>query len=191
MKAASTKTYISKRQMDKYREQRAVRLQAQSQQQQESQQPKLKKNFAEDEEEKKEAQPPQMMAAQAQPMAAAASQPVQMQVEEEPQKKSGGFLSSLKSAFTFSASKQAPALAKNKEAVKELDRNLSCEEMDSDDLGGDLNLSDNEDGANERAFRRDFRAQKRAVTHQKANVYAQEFDTNVFEVKLDCLADKG
>lgn len=63
--------------------------------------------------------------------------------------------------------------------------------MDSDDLGGDLNLSDNEDGANERAFRRDFRAQKRAVTKKKANVYAQEFDTNVFEVKLDCLADKG
>ena len=82
-------------------------------------------------------------------------------------------------------------MAKSKEAVREMDRNLSAEEMDSDDLGGDLNLSDQEDGANERAFRRDFRAQKRAVTNVKANVYQQEFDTNVFEVKLDCLADKG
>ena len=27
-----------------------------------------------------------------------------------------------------------------------MDRNLSCEEMDSDDLGGDLNLSDSEGG---------------------------------------------
>ena len=129
------------------------------------------------------------MMAQPQPMAAAAQ--VQVAEANESQQNSGGFLSSLKSAFTFSASKKAPVLAKSKEAVREMDRNLSAEEMDSDDLGGDLNLSDQEDGANERAFRRDFRAQKRAVTNVKANVYQQEFDTNVFEVKLDCLADKG
>jgi hypothetical protein len=30
--------------------------------------------------------------------------------------------------------------------VEEMNRNLSCEEMDSDDLGGNLNLSDQEDG---------------------------------------------
>lgn len=32
--------------------------------------------------------------------------------------------------------------------VAQLDRNLSCEEMDSDDLEGGLNLSDCEDGVN-------------------------------------------
>jgi len=31
-----------------------------------------------------------------------------------------------------------------------MDRNLSCDEMDSDDLDGDLNLSDDEGGAAKR-----------------------------------------
>lgn len=30
--------------------------------------------------------------------------------------------------------------------MAELDRNLSCEELDSDDLGGELNLSDDDEG---------------------------------------------
>jgi len=38
--------------------------------------------------------------------------------------------------------------------MQEMDRNLSCEEMDSDDLGGDLNLSDNEDGQEMRSMKR-------------------------------------
>jgi len=42
-------------------------------------------------------------------------------------------------------------------SLLEMDRNLSCEEMDSDDLGGDLNLSDNEDGAQDRMVRRNFK----------------------------------
>lgn len=75
---------------------------------------------------------------------------------------------------------------------EELDRNLSCEEMDSDDLGGGLNLSDCEDGANERNFRREFKSSKRRGAGGLASVvYRQEFDTNVFEIKLDSLADKG
>lgn len=40
----------------------------------------------------------------------------------------------------------------------ELDRNLSCEELDSDDLGGDLNLSDSDGGEQKRVIRRDFKA---------------------------------
>ena len=104
----------------------------------------------------------------------------------------GGFLASLKSAFTFGAQKEAKSMAINRNEALELDRNLSCEEMDSDDLGGDLNLSDCEDGSNERHFRRQFKKNKRAAgAERSANNYAQEFDTNVFEVKLDCLADKG
>ena len=49
------------------------------------------------------------------------------------------------------------------EAERELDRNLSCEEMDSDDLGGDLNLSDQEGGQEERSVRRQVMTSKRAV----------------------------
>ena len=63
--------------------------------------------------------------------------------------------------------------------------------MNSDDLGGELNLSDNECGIQERVMRKEFKKKKRAVTHERVNVYRQEFDTNVFEVKLDCLAEKG
>ena len=36
-----------------------------------------------------------------------------------------------------------------------MDRNLSCEEMDSDDLGGGLNLSDDEGGQEMRSMKRD------------------------------------
>ena len=76
--------------------------------------------------------------------------------------------------------------------IQEMDRNDSCEEMLSDDLGGDLNLSDCSDGEEERAIRRNYKQSKRATQQKEsAVVYRQEFDTNVFEVKLDALADKG
>lgn len=76
--------------------------------------------------------------------------------------------------------------------MQEMDRNLSCEEMDSDDLGGDLNLSDNEDGQEMRSMKRNVQKSRRGAGQiQKAHVYRQEFDTNVFEVALSCLADKG
>ena len=39
---------------------------------------------------------------------------------------------------------------KKRKRQSSIDRNLSCEEMDSDDLDGDLNLSDEEGGANRR-----------------------------------------
>lgn len=63
--------------------------------------------------------------------------------------------------------------------------------MDSDDLGGQLNLSDCEGGAEERNIRRNFKSQKRAVQKKAKKKFIQEFDTNVFEVGLKCLADKG
>lgn len=63
--------------------------------------------------------------------------------QEEPQKKQG-FFSKLASSFSFGGKGGGGA---NKQAsqpmrMMDMDRNLSCEEMDSDDLGGDLNLSD-------------------------------------------------
>ena len=72
-----------------------------------------------------------------------------------------------------------------------IDRNLSAEYMDSDDLGGGLNLSDDERGTEQRNMRKEFKKQRRAVKNERATSYQLEFDANVFEVKLDCLADKG
>jgi len=42
-------------------------------------------------------------------------------------------------------------------------------------------------------FRKEYKANKRATNIQEkaVNKYALEFDTNVFEVTLDCLANKG
>ena len=85
-----------------------------------------------------------------------------------------GFFASLKSAFSFGAKKDAKSVAmplEERREMEELDRNLSCEEMDSDDLGGNLNLSDCEDGAEERVFRRNYKQSKRAATKKQAVVY--------------------
>lgn len=113
--------------------------------------------------------------------------------EEKP-----GFFSRLASSLTFGGSKkkaaQSPPQMKKRArraSIDEMDRNLSCEEMDSDDLGGDLNLSDSEGGQEERVIRRNYKAQKRATRNESVNKYRHEFDTNVFEVALDCLANKG
>ena len=123
---------------------------------------------------------------------ALSSQAAATKVEAEPVQKAG-FFSKLASMVTFGGSKKASACVQRRASFEnEMDRNLSCEEMDSDDLGGGLNLSDCEDGANERGWRREFKANKRAVNKEKkAKVFRQEFDTNVFEVALNCLADKG
>jgi len=46
------------------------------------------------------------------------------------------------------ASKPTSAASKSKpKRERSIDRNLSCDEMDSDDLDGDLNLSDDDSGA--------------------------------------------
>ena len=44
----------------------------------------------------------------------------------------------------------------------ELDRNLSCEEVDSDDLAGGLCDSDEEEGSNRRAVFKAMRSEKRS-----------------------------
>ena len=67
---------------------------------------------------------------------------------EQPQMKQG--------LFTFGAK------AMNLESEQELDRNLSCEEVDSDDLAGGLCDSDSEDGAERRGVFKAMRSEKRA-----------------------------
>lgn len=62
------------------------------------------------------------------------------------------------------------------------ERNNSCCEVDSDDLEGDLNLSDEEGGS-----KRVFLKQRRQKKKRKANVYRQEVDTNIFKMDFNCL----
>lgn len=86
-------------------------------------------------------------------------------MQEEKVKK--GFWASLKRVFTSkdenkeekkneekkeakSATANEPPKFKKKKRQQSFDRNLSCEEMDSDDLDGDLNLSDEDSGQQNR-----------------------------------------
>ena len=81
---------------------------------------------------------------------------------------------------------------KNREK-EEIDRYDSAEEVDSDDMAGDLCDSDSDDGQERRALFKVARASRRggAGTEPASSKFNQEFDTNVFEVKLDCLENKG
>ena len=72
-----------------------------------------------------------------------------------------------------------------------MDKNLSAEELDSDELDGDLNLSDEEDGGARREEIRHQRAaeqEESAAPRERHNV---EFDTNIFKVSLECLENRG
>ena len=70
-----------------------------------------------------------------------------------------------------------------------MQRNLSAAACDSDDLAGDLNLSDQEDNAVQREQIKKVNKKIRREKGKKANKYHVEVDTNVFEVKLACLKD--
>ena len=68
-------------------------------------------------------------------------------------------------------------------------RNISAEECDSDDLAGELNLSDCEDNVVSRGEIKRARnnERKQKGKNKKANKYVVEVDTNVFQVTLACL----
>jgi hypothetical protein len=70
---------------------------------------------------------------------------------------------------------------------------LSDIELDNDDLSGDLNLSDCDDGAREvlKVQKFEKRAKRKAPAKKAKKVFRQEFDTNVYEVAFACLEHKG
>lgn len=80
-----------------------------------------------------------------------------------------------------------------KRARRAIDKNDSADEMDSDDLDGDLDLSDEEEsGALNRAqikkAKRNFDPQlQREESKERFQV---EYDTNIFQVKLGCLENQ-
>ena len=77
-----------------------------------------------------------------------------------------------------------------KKAKKEIDKNDSADEMDSDDLDGDLDLSDDESGTQNREQIREAKRSSAVGEQQQPEdreTFKVEFDTNIFQVKLDCL----
>ena len=116
MKSAAPKTYISKRMLTRYTEQRSEKLKSKNGVMAAKSAPIVPKSFTED--------------------SAAASSNLAV-IEESKEEV-----------------KQNPA------AAEEIDKNLSAEELDSDELDGDLNLSDEEDGG---ARREEIRQQRAAA----------------------------
>lgn len=93
----------------------------------------------------------------------AASEQIKPSVSSTSQnKKSVGFFSSIASVFGSSKNKNAE---KEKEEFerreRDIDRNLSCEEMLSDDLSGELNLSSDEEGTMVRQNKKQKKMSKR------------------------------
>ena len=186
MRSAAPKTYISKRMLERYSEQRSEKVKAKSNPipTNKASAPQVPaKPFSEDnrgtnlaviEESKEELKE------------------TNANVEATVKK---GFFSSIASFFSGSSKKGAKpqaAAQENQSASAtsqqnrddEIDRNLSAEELDSDELDGELNLSDEDNGGSVRA---NLRRRTDTATKAKREKINVEFDTNVFKIALDCL----
>ena len=99
-----------------------------------------------------------------------------------------GFFASIASFFSGSSKKSKAASASQQTRDDEIDRNLSAEELDSDELDGELNLSDEDNGG---SVRQNLRSRTDTATKAKREKINVEFDTNVFKIALDCLKTRG
>ena len=72
-----------------------------------------------------------------------------------------------------------------------VDRNSSADELDSDDLDGNLDLSDDEENGGAIRQEQRQRAAGGGGAGERAGQYAVEFDTNIFKVSLACLEHRG
>ena len=81
--------------------------------------------------------------------------------------------------------------AENSDASMDSDeydaRNRSCASLNSDELEGDLNLSECEDMGNVQEKRKERRKKKKG----KGRHFRQEIDTNVFKIQFSTLKDKA
>ena len=146
MKSAAPKTYISKRMLTRYTEQRSEKLKSKNSVMAAKSAPIVPKSFTED---------------NSQSAAANSNLAVIEESKEEV--------------------KQNPAAA---EQQNEMDKNLSAEELDSDELDGDLNLSDEDNGG---SIRENLRKRVDTASKAQREKIEVEFDTNIFKVGLDCL----
>ena len=67
----------------------------------------------------------------------------------------------------------------------------SCEDVDSDELDGDMNLSAEEDNSHVEMFRAQEKAKKMAVSKRPATKFRQEIDTNIFKIEFKALRDNA
>jgi hypothetical protein len=88
----------------------------------------------------------------------------------------------LKSFVSFGAKKEAKVSSDDEDD----EMNRSMEDVDSDELDGDMNLSDNEEEASN--FRNVLKSKKKNESRRK---YRQEIDTNIFKIQFKTLADKA
>lgn len=118
-------------------------------------------------------------------------QPQQMQsanIAVQQDKKS--MLSSLFGLFSSKpkAERENSVEKQSKKQFYKRERRASECEVDSDDLDGELNLSDCENGEIERVK---FKSKRREKKKRSANKYIVEADTNIFQVSLSCLKNAG
>mmetsp|Transcript_9966 Transcript_9966/g.15043 ORF Transcript_9966/g.15043 Transcript_9966/m.15043 type:complete len:153 (-) Transcript_9966:2048-2506(-) len=82
--------------------------------------------------------------------------------------------------------REMPRVEEESASDEEYERqNRSCESVSSDELDGDLNLSDDEDKA------KAFRKQNKATRQEPARKFRQEIDTNVFKIRFSSLNEKS
>ena len=84
-------------------------------------------------------------------------------------------------------------LASDSDSGSDYDRNnRSCEEVHSDELEGDLNLSDCEDNSRVQNFRARKKMDKASMRGGvQARIFRQEIDTNVFKIEFKTLSDQA
>ena len=125
----------------------------------------------------------------------------------EAQKKKGSSFSSLFSGLASVFGGGSKASAKKMEKKDQIEvkleeedadsheaylaRNNSASEMDEDDLDGELNLSDDGGDAVRGKLRTENESMRSFMPKKKARKYRHEFDTNVTQVSLSCLANKA
>ena len=114
--------------------------------------------------------------------------------QQEKKKGKGGFFSGIAGKLGFGSKKKEESDNSSDPEVQMM-RNMSAEEVDSDDMAGGLCYSD--DGSSRRENFKAVRSNKpvsrasAAGPQKKRRKVVQEFDTNVYEVALDCLENKG
>lgn len=184
MRSAAPKTYISRRMIDSYSEQRR-------QSKVESQQSASTESQTKDQ---APVVPPKTFTEDEKATTATVLEPIEEEKKEMEQTEPQGFFSKIGSLFSKKPTKKPEAaqtmtVTSSKVPKKiSLDRNLSADELDSDELDGDLNLSDDENGG--AARRTQLRDRTDIAKREKKEQYTVEFDTNIFRVSLDCLQNK-
>ena len=117
-------------------------------------------------------------------------------MQQQPQQKVEEKAKAKKSIFSGLFGSSA-AKSEKKEVKMELDNVdsdedcRSVEDVDSDELDGDLNLSGEEDNSHVQEFRMQSKAKKMVESKRPARKFRQEIDTNIFKIEFSALKDNA